>query len=462
MTLRVLKKAQSALKIAASSATVKSNSVQSAAKLAEQTTSTDVKSQSTRRIFGWGLSKHNTLPVALANSSNAQLSSSSFIPSVGSSTVYDHPIELDFGSVQDIVSISAGVDNSGVVLGNGQCFTWGINSNGQLGHDLSHTSINRPTAIDSSSQINEAGGVSKLVLGDTFSAIIDMGGDLYTFGFGGSALRGMGNLGHGNSEQYYSPKRVESLVRDGCFVKDVSVGKSHTTVVTTEGELLTTGSGTWGRLGNIDSTDQLFLEPVELLARQTVIAIAGGKEFTLALTDDGIIHGKFTINSYITSFILLLLIVVCALGWGRNDKGQLGTGGGIVVDMYSMAEMPTPVEGQLEGRRVTKIAAGDGHAACITETGELFYWGMKIHLEPVLVNSLLHTKCIDVSCGGNYICVTTEEGNLYALGKGKNGVLGVASKSDTWEPVLIEGLVGKKICDIAAGDNHILCMVEDI
>ena len=149
------------------------------------------------------------------------------------------------------------------------------------------------------------------------------------------------------------------------------------------------------------------------------------------------------------------------VGWGRNDRGQLGTGGGIVVDMYSMAEMPTPIEGQLEGRRVSKIAAGDGHAACITEAGELFYWGMKIHLEPVLVNALLHTKCTDVVCGGNYLCVTTEEGYVYALGKGKNGVLGVASKSDTWEPVLIEGLVGKQVYDIAAGNDHILCLVED-
>ena len=70
--------------------------------------------------------------------------------------------------------------------------------------------------------------------------------------------------------------------------------------------------------------------------------------------------------------------------------------------MYAMESIPAPIEsGQLEGLQVTKIAAGHSHAACIVDSGRLFFWGMTLHLEPELVTSLLHTK----------VCTCTRNGN---------------------------------------------------
>jgi len=140
--------------------------------------------------------------------------------------------------------------------------------------------------------------VQTISLGPASSALVDSNGELYTFGFGGSALTGVGQLGHGNADSMLVPKLVESLVEDGCWTKQVSVGESHTTVLTTEGEILCTGGGSYGRLGNFETTDQMFLEPVELLT-SGVEQIAGGKSFTLALRD-GVVHG-----------------------WGRNHKGHV-------------------------------------------------------------------------------------------------------------------------------------------
>lgn len=143
--------------------------------------------------------------------------------------------------------------------------------------------------------------VSKVFLGHNSMALLDNKGDLYTCGYGGSVMNGMGQLGHGDGESYLTPKLVESLVEDGCFAKQVHLGDEHMVVLTTEGEVLTAGSGSYGRLGNFESTDQLFLEPVELLSTG-VVQITGGKAFTLALTKDGLVQG-----------------------WGRNDKGQVHT-----------------------------------------------------------------------------------------------------------------------------------------
>jgi alpha-tubulin suppressor-like RCC1 family protein len=72
---------------------------------------------------------------------------------------------------------------------------------------------------------------------------------------------------------------------------------------------------------------------------------------------------------------------------------QLGTGFGMAVDMYAMANFPTTVESdEFMGRKVVKIAAGDDHSACVTSGGELFVWGMNVKLEPELISSLMDTK----------------------------------------------------------------------
>ena len=98
----------------------------------------------------------------------------------------------------------------------------------------------------------------------------------------------------------------------------------------------------------------------------------------------------------------------------------------MAVDMYAMEQIPTPVEGdELANRTATKIAAGTNHSACVTSGGELFWWGSSLHLEPVRVAEVLHTKIVDVACGLDYTLALSEDKELYAWGAGKTGVLGV-------------------------------------
>lgn len=211
-----------------------------------------------------------------------------------------------------IREIVCGAKETAIILSDGRCYVCGENKNGQLG--VGHKNpVTKPTLLELPPGENkETVTVESIALGSNFSAVIDNNGDLYSFGYGGSTLGdGFGFLGHGDGEAYLTPKLVESLVEDGCFAKKVQVGTSHMTVLTTEGEVLTCGAGAFGRLGNLEThEDQLYLEPVEML-RSGVTDISGGKSFTMALKDDGVLYG-----------------------WGKGDKGQLGTGFGLAVDMY--------------------------------------------------------------------------------------------------------------------------------
>ena len=251
---------------------------------------------------------------------------------------------------------------------------------------------------------------------------------------------GVGCLGLGYDQEYAEvPTLVRSLVEDGCYTADVAVGDSHMVVLTTEGEILTTGGGAWGRLGNLQPDDQAFLEPVELLAGENIIQISGGAEFSLALTKDGVVFA-----------------------WGKNHKGQCGTGNSMSVDMYAMENMPQPVEGMMEGQKVIKISGGHSHAAAVTDKGELFWWGSALNLTPELAQNLAHTKIVDVACGKDYTIALDEDGKLYSFGSGKTGVLGLLNEKKVLVPTLVEGMLGKKVVKIDAGWSHVACIAEEL
>lgn len=96
--------------------------------------------------------------------------------------------------------------------------------------------------------------------------------------------------------------------------------------------------------------------------------------------------------------------VHCSLSYALVS--QLGTGFGMAVDMYAMANFPTTVESdEFMGRKVAKIAAGDDHSACVTSGGELFVWGMNVKLEPELISSLMNTNVCVASRVSSVICL---------------------------------------------------------
>lgn len=402
-----------------------------------------------QNVYMWGTSKKGTIPMNLmeqdANASSGGMFS-------GDEKIVDHPMRLElgegalnaflFGDEKEgssdtngdmrLENLHCGASGTAMVLNDGRCFVMGSNNNGELGIGSEKKEAAKPIHIPLPDP------VAKASLGPNFSAFQTTTGDLYTVGFGGSRLNGMGCLGQGNMDSYPTPTLVNSLVEDGCYAADVHCGEYSMTVLTTEGEVLTCGSGSYGRLGNLETIDQLFLEPVELMGAEDVTQIAGGFAFSLALNSGGIIHA-----------------------WGRNNEGQLGTGMGLSADMYAMESLPRPIEGNLEGRTVTRIAAGHTHAACVTSDGALFTWGMNYTHEPKLETTLLHTKIVDVACGQNYSLALDEEGRVFSMGKGKTGVLGLASTTSSAYPILVEGIPEEeKVVAMNCGWAHVACATE--
>ena len=135
-----------------------------------------------------------------------------------------------------------------------------------------------------------------------------------------------------------------------------------------DGRVFSWGDGEYGRCGN-GRKQQLAPEPVDLLAGKRCVAAAAGRSHGLALTDGGDVWV-----------------------WGKNDAGQLGLGGSVLMDLNTMEEYPLLLAADADAApgfagNVAAIAAGASHSLALTRDGRVFQWGQRAFLRPQLVDT---------------------------------------------------------------------------
>ena len=97
------------------------------------------------------------------------------------------------------------------------------------------------------------------------------------------------------------PKVIEAL--RGRRVVAIAVGGLHSIVLTDEGEVLSFGAGSYGKLGHGDEVSQLVPKVIGALRDRRVVAIAAGNFHSMVLADKGAV-----------------------LSFGKGKSGRLGHG----------------------------------------------------------------------------------------------------------------------------------------
>jgi hypothetical protein len=164
-----------------------------------------------------------------------------------------------------VVSVSTGPFHTAAVTANGELYTLGWGSRGQLGHGT-QTSELAPMRVEGALAEEWVVSVSA---GSLHTVVLTASGVVFTFGDGGS-----GKLGHGTFDRQLTPKRVEALASHR--VVCIAAGSSHTVVLTASGAVFTFGYNQSGQLGR--ATDQVPLNlpgevELALLARECVVGL---------------------------------------------------------------------------------------------------------------------------------------------------------------------------------------------
>ena len=355
------------------------------------------------------------------------------------------PVELPILSTSNIQWLAAGNRHSAAINDSGQVLTWGAGGNHRLGHGTEEDE-HGPRLVEALVGEN----IIQVECGEQFTCALDEHGRVYTWGFGGD-WSNAGALGHGNSDDCLHPTQLtwfDEHDPENPGIVQIAAGKGHILALDGDGQVWSWGKGDYGRLGNGGSTSQLSPQPVELFEEIPCMFVAAGEHFSGAISDEGKIWM-----------------------WGRNDQCQLGLGGGLSMEMYSMEDYPTPLgdnsaDNDVHDLTATYLSLGEQNACAIFDNGEVYSWGGRTWIEPQRMSVLSNLDVYQVACGKNYMAALDGEGKLYTWTKsgimGRSSALGHGDRSSKSQPTLVDELAkgmnetGERLSTIAAGREHML------
>ena len=220
---------------------------------------------------------------------------------------------------------------------------------------------------------------------------------------------GMGQLGLGTNVSHTTPHSVSSL---GAAVIQVTAGGNHTCALTRAGDAICWGENASGQLGdgsfNNRSYPQQYVNAIDSWRY-----IAAGYYHTCGIFSNG--------------------GVAC---WGDDSHGQLGDG----MTLNEDSPFDTPI---LQG--AAEIALGELHSCALTQSGGVKCWGNNNYgqvgdgtqwndrLAPVDVVGL-ESGVKEIAAGYFHNCALTESGEVFCWGLNSNGQLGNGNTSTQTSP----------------------------
>ena len=214
---------------------------------------------------------------------------------IGNTTNQTTPHKVIFPTgVTGWTAIAAGYAHSLAIGNDGNLYTWGMNSNGQLGIGNTLSPYFTPQKVTFPTGVT---GWTDVVSGGLHSLAIGNDGNLYTWGFNAN-----GQLGIGNTTDQTSPQKVTFPTGvTGWTI--VAGGFSHSLAIGNDGNLYNWGMNGYGQLGIGNTTDQTTPQMITFPIGVTGwTAVAGGNRHSLAIGNDNY-----------------------AYSWGDNSYSQLGT-----------------------------------------------------------------------------------------------------------------------------------------
>jgi len=273
--------------------------------------------------------------------------------------------------------------------------------------------------------------VKQVSVGKLYSCVLTEKGDVYCWG-----ENIFGQLGTGNFVNSLSPK----LVLGGHNFSSISAGFCHICALNTTGSAFCwgyngEGSCEYGEIGygglGIGNTTNMNT-PQLVLGGNNFNSISAGWYYTCALNTTG-----------------------SAYCWGDNIYGQLGIGN--TTSMY------TP-QSVLGGNTFTLISSGTNHhqhTCAINTTGSAFCWGENLNGQLGIGNTtqmnapqrvLGGDNFSSISCASSNTCAINTTGSAYCWGRGDFGGVGIGNTTTMHTPQLVVGNLN--FTSIISGEHH--------
>ncbi|MCL2456612.1 MAG: hypothetical protein FWD19_03595, partial [Defluviitaleaceae bacterium] len=253
-----------------------------------------------------------------------------------------------------ITKIAAGENHTVALRNDRTVWVWGDNQQGQLGL------VTAPWVRSLyATQVTGLSNIEAIAAGANHTVVCDGDGNVWTWG-----RNSHGQLGDGSLNNIRTlPEQIEITTSAAIFITDVSAGNNHTIALDSDRNVWAWGNNINGQIGDNTTANQRTT-PVRVLGSNglpfiNVTAIAAGGDHNVILRQDGTVWtwglntsgqlGDNTMNDAVTPrrvpvrvFDLNNITSIAAGGfhtaviggdlfrpvwtWGRNESGQIGNG----------------------------------------------------------------------------------------------------------------------------------------
>jgi len=347
------------------------------------------------------------------------------------------------------IAIAAAAYHTLVLTQNGHLYTFGFGKGGRLGTgDDKHCPL--PVRILGPFAKRKIISVSAA---ENHSLAATQDGKVYAWGSNRFGQLGYNNSNSVGKDDRFIPRKVEELKR--MFVVKVASGLRHSVALSEEGKVFTFGDNSSGQLGIPGSSSgNGKVYRVNLLwdavPSKRGIEIAAGEHSTLVLTEP---TGQtlFPINTLYE--------------WGHG------------ISNPSKVSFPLPVDQHNVQRQFSRyvnpvaISAGKHHNVALSEDGKVYSWGF--HMEtlgakkqsmsgraigaPQIVSALSSEFAVAISASDDHTAVVTETGDLFTYGVSEKEVLGHEGIRWQLSPKKVTGV--QRVVSVAAAREHTVLLV---
>ncbi len=260
-----------------------------------------------------------------------------------------------------ITAIAAGERFSMALRADGTLFTWGDNSQGQLGLGDVQARLS-PTAVSGT------GVVVAIAAGANHALALRSDGSVLAWGKNSD-----GQLGLGDFDARTVPTVVAALAGRG--ITQLAAGEFHSLALSSDGRVRGWGSSLRGEVGVAANTGNgfgNFVLPALLPGVTGASAIVAGARHSIALLNDGTLRT-----------------------WGDNGAGRLGNGlSGSFSQSTFVAQIP-------QISTVTAIGAGKNHSLAIVADGRAACFGDNFFSQCGRIETVDLTDPVEVGPGFN-------------------------------------------------------------
>lgn len=324
----------------------------------------------------------------------------------------------------------------------GVVLSLGTGEFGQLGLGEVTTTRKKPALVKSAL---EGKNIKKIIAGGVHTVCLTDDYQVYTFGCNDEGS--LGRLISDDSEEF-EPGLVTGAL-DNVKIVDISAGDSHTAALSEDGSVYLWGSfrDSHGKLGLFKQSNGSGT-PVKIESiGHPVIKIASGTDHLVMIADNGKVYTL-----------------------GSSEQGQLGRisryftdRGGRRTAKLCLCPATVHLPRVGETKQIAKdVFCGAYSTYILSESGSVFAFGLNNYnqlgipdqedrLHPVYVPVLSNKSWIMFASGMHHLILLDKKGEVFGLGRGQYGRLGLGDDADVDIPTKIPGLVD--ITRVSAGSS---------